>query len=55
LLRRLTGGDPGVVVSKLTVGAVEICCSFATVKFGLVWKPNTFAVRLFGKTRSVTL
>ena len=31
-----------------TVGAVEICCSFATVKFGFTWKPNIFAVRFTG-------
>jgi len=48
-------GDPGALVSKLTVGAVEICCSLATVKFGFTWKPNTFAVILVGKLRTVTL
>src|SRR5262249_46363030 len=47
--------EPGVEVSKLTVGAVEICCSLATVKFGFTWKPNSLAVRLDGKLRTVTL
>ena len=48
-------GVAGVLVSKLTVGAVEICCSLATVKFGFTWKPNILAVRLTGKERTVTL
>src|SRR5262249_31184930 len=48
-------GAPGVVVSKLTVGAVEISPSFATVKFGFVWKPKILAVIRVGKVRTVTL
>ena len=48
-------GAPGVEVSKLTVGAVEICASLATVKFGFTWKPNIFAVRFTGNWRTVTL
>jgi hypothetical protein len=43
------------VVSKLTVGAVLMAFSFATVKFGFTWKSNTFAVRLVGKERTVVL
>ena len=49
------GGEPGVLVSKLTVGAVEICGSLATVKFGFTWKPNILAVRFCGNERTVTL
>jgi len=45
----------GVLVSKLTVGAVEICCSLATVKLGFTGKPNILAVRFTGKERTVTL
>ena len=48
-------GAPGGEVSKLTVGAVAICCSLATWKLGFTWKPNIFAVRLTGKERTVTL
>ena len=48
-------GAPGVEVSKFTVGAVEICASLATVKFGFTWKPNIFAVRFTGNWRTVTL
>src|SRR6516225_8086341 len=48
-------GAPGVEVSKVTVGAVEICCSLATVKFGFTWKPNILAVMRVGKVRTVTL
>jgi hypothetical protein len=51
----VAAGVPGVEVSKLTVGAAEMACSFATVKFGFTWKPKILAVRFCGKERTVTL
>ena len=38
-----------------TLGGRAIDVSSSTVKFGLVWWPNIFAVRLVGNERTVTL
>src|ERR1700733_2371460 len=45
----------GVLVPKSTVGAVAICDSFSTVKFGFKDRSKSFAVRLVGNERTVTL
>ena len=41
--------------AKSTLGGLEISFSFSTVKLGFVLYPNTIAVRLEGKERTVTL
>ena len=41
--------------AKSTFGGVETSFSFSTVKLGFVLYPNTIAVRLEGKERTVTL
>ncbi len=58
LAHRLTmsrAPQPPSLVAKSTVGGAAMAASFSTLKFALVSKPNTLAVRLEGNCRTVTL
>ena len=50
-----TVGAAGAFLPKSTFGAVVTARSFSTCRFGFTSKPNIFAVRLLGKSRTVML